>query len=491
MSLPVENPKLYEINTRVWLHQFDQDLCGATLADVPDSYWDELSQLGIHIVWLMGVWSTNPSIVERYDFRDDLLAHYDRTLPGWTKEDVIGSPYAIDTYTLNPVLGHPDDLVRIRAALHARGMRLMLDFVPNHFSAASSLIDTNPDIFLHGTEDDLQQHPGTFYRAGSAQGIFGHGRDPFFPAWPDTIQVNYFSEAARTYMRDTLLHLADICDGVRCDMGMLVINDIFASTWGTQVGEQCPDSEFWPDTIAQVKQKAGDFIFVAEAYWNREWQLQQQGFDYTYDKSLTDRLHGGSVQDVRNHLTADPDYQHHSVRFLENHDEDPAIAEFGKARSLAAAVIVSTIPGMRFYNDGQFVGKAVRPPVQMGRALQEPVQQDVMHFYGKLLTITSADIFLNGDWQQLWPLAAWSGNHSHQQLLAWEWSLNDERRLVVVNYSAETGQCRLKIDLSGRDNKVAFIDELNELTYQRECDEIIQQGLFIELGPYQSHIFHF
>lgn len=491
MQKLVDNPRLYEINTRVWLRQFDTDSQRATLADVPDSYWDSLSRYGMHIIWLMGVWVTNESIVERYDFREDLMAHYDRTLPGWTKEDVIGSPYAIDTYTLNPAVGNAVDLARVRAALHSRDMRLMLDFVPNHFSADSSLIDSHPEIFLHGSEYDLAHDPQTFYRAGKAQQVFAHGRDPYFPAWPDTIQVNYFSDDARAYMRDTLLYLADICDGVRCDMGMLVINDIFAHTWGSQVGDNWPASEFWTDTIPQVKQHTRDFIFMAEAYWGREWQLQQQGFDYTYDKSLTDRLHAGNVQDVRNHLMAESDYQHHSVRFLENHDEDPAIAEFGKARSLAAAIIISTIPGMRFYNDGQFAGKAVRPPVQMGRALQEPVQQDVLRFYEKLMSITSDEVFLNGLWQQLWPLEAWPGNESHQQMLAWEWRKGDDRRLVVVNYSGATCQCRLKFDLSGMADSLEFVDLLHDVGYQREREEIIQQGLFIELAGYQGHIFVF
>jgi hypothetical protein len=491
MEKLVDNPKLYEINTRVWLRQFDTQDHRATLADVPEGYWDNLSNYGIHIVWLMGVWATNESIVERYDFRDDLIAHYDRTLPGWTKEDVIGSPYAIDTYTLNPAVGNSDDLAGIRAMLHARDMRLMLDFVPNHFSADSSLINTHPEIFVQGSVNDVERDPRTFYRAGNEQKIFAHGRDPYFPAWLDTIQVNYFSEAARAFMRDTLLHLADMCDGVRCDMGMLVINDIFANTWSAQLGDTWPASEFWPDTIPQVKQHAEDFIFMAEAYWDREWQLQQQGFDYTYDKSLTDRLHGGSVQDVRNHLMAESDYQHHSVRFLENHDEDPAIAEFGKARSLAAAVIISTIPGMHFYNDGQFVGKAVRPPVQMGRALQEPVQQDVLRFYEKLLSINSDEIFLYGQWQQLWPLEAWPGNESHQQMLAWEWRHGDDRRLVVVNYSDMENQCRLKFDLSGRGASVEFFDLLNDVSYRRAAQEINQQGLFIELAAYQAHIFVF
>jgi len=487
----VKNPRLYEINTRIWLREFDTPEHRATLEDVPESYWDDIKSYGIDVVWLMGVWKTNPSIVERYDFRDDLLAHYDRTLPGWTKEDVIGSPYAIDSYVMNASVGSAEALAAVRTALHKRGMRLMLDFVPNHFSADSSLIDTHPDVFLQGNLTDLQEDDSTFYRAGTAAKVFAHGRDPYFPAWPDTIQVNYFNPTARKFMTDILVELADICDGVRCDMGMLMINDIFRQTWASQLGGADMETEFWPVAIAAVKHRAPDFIFMAEAYWEREWELQNQGFDYTYDKSLTDRLHAGQTASVREHLLAEADYQHHSVRFLENHDEDPAIAEFGKQRSLAAAVVITTIQGMRFYNHGQFQGKTVRPPVQMGRALQEPVQQDVLAFYQALLYVTHEDVFIEGEWQQHWPQPAWDDNASHDNFLIWEWQLGEKRRLVVVNYSDHTAQCRIHLNVDANIENIELHDLVNNISYPRQVEEIIQQGLFIELDGYQSHVFAF
>ena len=115
------------------------------------------------------------------------------------------------------------------------------------------------------------------------------GRDPFFPAWPDVVQLNAFSPELRAAVVETLRAIADQCDGVRCDMAMLVMNDTFAKTWDDRGGER-PADDYWPTVISAVRQTHPDFRFLAEAYWDLEWELQQQGLDFCYDKRLYDRL---------------------------------------------------------------------------------------------------------------------------------------------------------------------------------------------------------
>src|SRR5207302_3088107 len=119
--------------------------------------------------------------------------------------------------------------------------------------------------------------------------------------------------------------------------------------------------EFWTDARAAVP----DLLLIAEVYWDLEWRLQQLGFDFTYDKRLYDRLLHSPARDVAAHLTADDDYQRRSVRFIENHDE-PRSASVFEDRVTAAAVVMSTVQGMRFYYDGQFEGRRVHVPVQLG-----------------------------------------------------------------------------------------------------------------------------
>src|SRR5262249_36697057 len=151
---------------------------------------------------------------------------------------------------------------------------------------------------------------------------------------------------------------AEQCDGVRCDMAMLLLSDIFQRTWGERAGAY-PAQEYWSEIIQAVRHSHPDFLFMAEAYWDLEWTLQQLGFDYCYDKRLYDRLEHEDANSVRGHLMASLDYQQKLVRFIENHDEPRALAAFPLAKARAAAVTTSTLPGAKLFHEGQFEGRRV------------------------------------------------------------------------------------------------------------------------------------
>ena len=489
------NPSLYEINTRVWLRRFDQGIIKSTLADVPKSYWDDFAKNGIDYIWLMGVWDICNSTIQKYCFEDDLVKSYKRALKDWVPDDVIGSPFAVNDYKLNPQLGNKRSLLELKSHLNKKGIKLILDFVPNHFSAETGLIKTNPEIFLQVEKEQYENDPYTFYQPFSNEPkYFAHGRDPFFPAWQDTIQVNFFSEHARNYLTNKLLELTKVCDGVRCDVAMLAMNNVFQNTWGgilKKNGFEKPNIEFWKYAIEKVKKERSDFLFLAETYWDLEWNLQQLGFDYTYDKKFTDRLKSASRIEITEHLLADTEYQKKSARFLENHDEERTITILGKEKSKAAAVIISTILGMHFYHDGQFEGRKIKLPVQLGREPEEAMCDEIKEFYNNLLKITSQEFFKHGKWELLQPVYSWETNTSFKNILAWEWSLQREKRIVVVNYADKISTCRLKLDLRGFQEEFIIKDLLNEQTYTRSAEEVYHTGLFIELKPYQSHIFAF
>ncbi len=144
-------------------------------------------------------------------------------------------------------------------------------------------------------------------------------------------------------------------------------------------------TNYWTTVIAAVKAKWPEFRFIAEAYWDLEWELQQQGFDYCYDKKLYDRMEKGDAESVRLHLLADRSYQEKMVRFIENHDEPRAAATFGGGKDRAAAVAILTLPGAKLLYEGQFEGRKVRLPVFLGRCPAEPADQDLAAFYGRLL----------------------------------------------------------------------------------------------------------
>ena len=228
-------------------------------------------------------------------------------------------------------------------------------------------VSEHPDFFVSGTEEQLAAQPQNYCRVGKGPGarILAYGRDPYFDGWPDTLQLNYGNPALQEAMLGELRRIARQCDGVRCDMAMLVLPEVFERTWGISA------SPFWPGATEAVRKKVPGFLFLAEVYWDLEWTLQQQGFDYTYDKRLYDRLEEGHARPVREHLFAGLDFQDRLARFLENHDEPRAAATFAPEEHRAAAILTFLTPGLRFFHQGQREGKRVRIPVHLGRGPDE------------------------------------------------------------------------------------------------------------------------
>ncbi len=486
------NPKIYEINFRVWIKKFSDN---STISNIPLNYFQMLRAKGINIVWLMGVWGTCPSVIEKCCFEVGLIQNYNQALHDWKKEDIIGSPYSINQYEVNPDFGSWEDLKAFKENLNEIGLKLVLDFVPNHFSCDSILVKTNPEYFLQADEEIYKNDTHTYFISEyHPDKFFAHGRDPLFPAWSDTIQINHFNESAREYLTNTLIRLTEVCDGVRCDMAMLQLNNVFKNTWLGVINKfeiQKPKEEFWKYAISKVRNIRKDFLFIAEAYWDLEWDLQQLGFDYTYDKRLLDRLSLHDLIGVKNHLKAEIQFQLKSVRFIENHDEKRAVAKFGKQASMAAAVLMSTIPGMKLYYDGQFEGKKIKLPVQIGKEPVEKESKTIIDFYNKILEITKDKIFNEGNFRQLDAIQSSPNNFKNENMFIFLWQLKNEYKLVVINYSENTSQCRIKLDLETTQNEIIFEDVFNNMKFIRSVSEIKNPGLYVELKSYGSHIFTF
>jgi hypothetical protein len=240
-----------------------------------------------------------------------------------------------------------------------------------------------------------------------------------------------------------------------------------------------------------VRARNPEVLFLAEAYWDLEWQLAQQGFDYCYDKRLYDRLVQENAHTVRLHLRADPSYQARLLRFLENHDEPRAAAVFAPARLRAAALAVATLPGAKLFHEGQLEGRKVRVPVQLGRRPEEPVDADLSAFYRSLLEVACEAVFREGIWQ-LCEQTGWLDNASHRNLVAWCVRHGDERRLIVVNLSEQGAQARIRLpwpDLAGRSWRLA--DRFRGEIHERNGNEMLDPGLFIDLEAWGRHFLRF
>ena len=480
----MNHPHLFEISAWPWLERLSvRENRFVTLDTVPAREWDRLAARGFTQVFLMGVWSRSPLGREVALADEGLRAEDDRVLPGWDAADVAGSPYAIDAFEPDRRMGGWAALDVARRELNARGMTLLLDFVPNHTAFDHPWTREHPERYVQGAEDDLRAAPGDFRVIGDA--IIACGRDPFFPPWRDVAQLNYFNAETRRAMAEQLQVVAAHCDGVRCDMAMLVLNDVFERTWRGILRDGWPrlTEEFWPTVIPACP----EVLFLAEVDRDLEWTLQQQGFHYTYDKRLLDRLHGSSAGDVRAHLYAEPSYSERLARFLENHDEPRSAATLA-SRLPAAAALMATLPGMRFYFDGQLEGRRARFPVQLGRWAGETVDAWLATVYEQLLATTALPLFHTGEWKLIEISSA--GDDSFADLIAYRWRLDDQVALIVTNLGADAASGYIPVigDLP-RAEAYDFVDELTAVSYHRPRKSLDVRGLYVRLDSAQAHVF--
>jgi len=479
------HPHLIEIPAWTWLEELSRRQGKRlTLGQVPDSEWDRLRDWGFDLVWLMGVWRRSPQA--RMDFRRDprRFAEYDRALAGWKLGDVVGSPYAVQDYRPDPRIGTWREVDGAWRKLRERGMGLMLDFVPNHTALDHAWARSHPEYYVEGGESDFRSEPDRFCLREEKNGalrFLAHGRDPNLPPWSDSAQLNHFQPGARQALVETIAALARHVDGLRCDMAMLPLNGIFAQTWQGFVFEPAPATEFWREAIAAAPQ----LVWLAEVYWDREAELQQLGFHFTYDKRFYDFLRDGWAPSLRRHLGGDFASQARMARFLENHDELRAAAVFGPERSQAAATLAATAPGLRFYFHGQIDGRKIHQPVELARAADEPADPSLQALYSRLLRLSHEDVFHSGRWKLL--ETAGAGDSTSDNLVVYQWRSDAAWKLVAANPTGAAAQGRVALDA---DASGAYIlsDQLNDTDYSRSGQEIAA-GLYIRLEAGRAHLF--
>jgi len=488
VSSRIRYPALLQVNTRVWLNELSRKLGRpASLDDIPDADLERAAQMGFQWLWFLSVWQTGMAGLEMSRSNPEWHMEFRATLEDLQESDILGSGFAISGYSVHHLFGGDAALARLRKRLRKHGLRLMLDFVPNHTALDHPWVETHPEYFVHGTESDLVRTPSDYTWVKRKRGamIMAHGRDPSFSGWVDTLQLDYSHPGTGEAMQAELLKIAGQCDGVRCDMAMLLLPDVFLRTWGRK------SEPFWPKAIQAVKSRSPEFVFMAEVYWDLEWTLQQQGFDYTYDKKLYDRLRAGAPRPVRDHLVAEIDFQDKLVRFLENHDEPRAAAAFAPGAHEAAATITYLSPGMRFFHQGQLEGRKKRISAHICRAPREPVDHALEEFYRRLLAVLRRPTVHKGAWWLLECLPAWEGNGTWDDVVAFAWEAADkERILVTVNQANHQSQCYVRLPFPGLAGRVWRLEDLmGSAVYDRDGLHLQGRGLYLDVAPWQVHVF--
>ena len=489
----MQHPLLYQINTRCWLKDLSaRQKSAVTLATVPDAEFQFWKKSGFTHIWLMGVWTTGTHARDIALNHPDLRREYDIVLPGWTDADVAGSPYSIADYSVPKTLGSDEEFKKFRAKLNKLGLKLILDFVPNHLGLDHPWVSEQPELFVQSPK----QADGTFaVKTAAGPQWIANGKDPYFAPWTDVAQLDYRRVATRAAMRKLLISIAAKCDGVRCDMAMLLLNEVFAKTWA-HLPTDAPSlaNEFWPDAIKEAKQAQPGFIFMAEVYWGLEGRLQSLGFDFTYDKALYDDLierHHAEAQ--RKLLTHPPDYVTRSIHFLENHDEPRVAAKLSPAENRAAALAILGLPGMRFLHEGQLTGARIKMPVQLGRRPVEAEQGEIKSAYELLLAVLKKSEVGVGRSQILAPRAAWDGNPTAQNFIIVLWQGKGAGfDLVVVNLAWHSSQCYVSLNIAGlAERDWTMSDLLSKESYERAGSDLAQQGLYLDVAAHGAQVFRF
>jgi len=232
--------------------------------------------------------------------------------------------------------------------------------------------------------------------------------------------------------------------------------------------------------------------FLAEVYSPWPQNLHNLGFDFTYEKTLFDKLVGGNLDDIKGYIKAMPlEYHQKSAHFVENHDEPRAPVSFGgNQRADAAAMVSMTLPGMRFYFSGQENGFWNKLDVHLRRAKSENPAVGVPQFYDKLFSILNMEVFHLGVWTYL------EAQNSDQswRLLTWKWVRNTDKILCVINYSTAMGTGNVQLvdalPFQGNDS-VPVTDLLTGTTYWRSAQELKTKGLYVVVEAFSGQFFKY
>jgi hypothetical protein len=493
-GVPVGGMNLYELSARPWLYSLSQKYQKSitALKDVPDTEWKDIKSWGFDMVFLMGVWQLGKYGLNFDRTNSGLLSHYSQVLPGYTTDDIIGSPYAVTNYTCNSQLGTDSDILALKKKLNAMGLLLMLDYVPNHTAVDSEWATTNPDNYVRAPKGTNPPYPSDKYTStGIAYGSAGYG-----DAWQDTLQINIWNPDTRTVRTAEVLHVASLADGIRCDMAYLELNSVFAQSWGDQLnswGWKQPSTEWWADTIKAVKTQYPNVIFLAEVYSPYEGALQSLGFDYTYDKVLRDKLGGGNLDDIRAWISArSTQYITQSAHYISNHDEQRGPAYFGSWwKSNAAAALLYTLPGMRYYWMWDMEGYSNQLDVHLRREQNESNVSQVEAFYKQLLDITTQPVFRQGTWTNL----NIAGSDTAWRLIGYRWAYGNERRLCVINFSDTEGwgNAILADAQPGPNNNdtIPVTELLTNQVYYRSASALRSTGLGVGVNSWYAQIFKY
>ncbi len=499
MVVADDYPHLIELSARPWLYELSKKYGKhIRLEDVPDLELHEFKAKGMTAIYLLGVWHLGAYGLNHDRTDPGLLKGYGDVLPGFTTADIIGSPFAVTKYTVNPEIGTSSDLHEFRRRLNDLGIKLILDFVPNHTAIDASTVTSKTDLYVQHPPNVHAPFDRNIYTEG---GVF-YGKDKWGYIWTDTAQLNYFNPETVAARLSDVMTVAGYADGIRCDMAMLAMNDVFGDIWGSTVAERGftrPAKEFWEVAIGAAKRRYPNVIFMAEQYWGNGPRLNDLGFDYVYDKeglydtvsNLNSGNEGQYIPNIKGYIKqhlADG-YLTRGAHFISNHDQDRAAFHWGEVwRADLAGLVSFTVPGLRFHWMGQWEGHKHRLDVHLRRQTPEAASPVAKAFYDALLPAMQHPVFRRKDVQvTIEDVAGDDG----WKVLAMRLRTGSDAVLVCINLSGENAGGDVVLpDVKGNGN-VQVTELMSGKKYTRDAGTMRGAGLFVEVDSNYAQMFQY
>ncbi|MFQ5605241.1 MAG: alpha-amylase family glycosyl hydrolase [bacterium] len=546
-------------STLVWLDQLSKKYQRAInrLDQIPDEELDKLARWGFTGLWLIGVWQRSPA------------SKTIKQLCG--NPEAESSAYSLFDYEIADEIGGTQALINLRNRCWQRGIRLASDMVPNHTGIDSRWVREHPDWFISlpyppfpaysFTGPNLSQDPryGIFiedkyfdrsdaavvfkredYWNGDVCYIF-HGNDGTSMPWNDTAQLNYLNSEVREAVIQKILHVVRLFPIIRFDAAMTLAKKHFQRLWFPEPGSggdipsrsehgltnqefnQRMPQEFWREVVDRVAQEAPDTLLLAEAFWLMEgYFVRTLGMHRVYNSAFMNMLKNEENEKyrstIKNTIEFNPEILKRYVNFMNNPDEDTALAQFGDGdKYFGICLMMVTMPGLPMFGHGQIEGFSEKYGMEYRRAYwDEPENQGLIQRHEREIfpVMKKRYLFAEVENYLLYDFFNAEGR-VNENVFAYSNRFHDQRALVVYNnkfehargwirtsaaYAAKTGngkEIRLQqknlgegLGLPYDENSYCiFRDQIGGLEYLRNCKELHENGLYVELDAYKHHLF--
>ncbi len=544
-------------STLVWLDQLSKQYQREirTLDAIPDEELDELARQGFTGLWLIGLWQRSSA------------SRRIKNLCG--NPEAEASAYSLYDYEIAHEIGGWNALDNLRRRLWYRGIRVASDMVPNHTGIDSRWIHEHPEWYIHldhppfpgytfnGENLSTDPNSGVYledhyydrsdaavvfkhvdHRSGHTRYVY-HGNDGTSMPWNDTAQLDYLNPEVRETVIQTILHVARNFPIIRFDAAMTLAKKHVQRLWYPAPGQggDIPSrsehglsqsdfdaaipEEFWREVVDRVAQEVPDTLLLAEAFWMMEsYFVRNLGMHRVYNSAfmnmLKDEENEKYRQTVKNTLLYDPEVLKRFVNFMNNPDEETAVAQFGTGdKYFGVATLMVTMPGLPMFGHGQIEGFAEKYGMEYRQAYwDETPNQDLIdrhhrevfplmhkrYLFADAARFRLFDVF-NSDGHVLTNVYAYSNRHHEERAFVLYNNAYDSASgwvhtssPYVINAQTEREERREQLGVAlgltpSWHHYVIFQEQRSGLWFIRNSGELFEKGLFVSLKGYESQVF--